>query len=117
MGLDAWVGLGVRLLKCLQSEVTSPRISFELCAIRASEHPIYDLKGIIKLALYEDLWGSRISCTYRGVEWCKNDGDFVHKGLQFGKVQGLAHTIVVAERLVLNFMQQIQSSHLNQNAI
>ncbi|KAL2334758.1 hypothetical protein Fmac_015971 [Flemingia macrophylla] len=29
---------------------------------------------------------SEISCTYQ-VEWCKNDGDFVHKGLQFGKVQ------------------------------
>ncbi|KAL2319229.1 hypothetical protein Fmac_028198 [Flemingia macrophylla] len=36
------------------TEVTSPRISFELCAIQPPEHPTYDLKGIIKLALSED---------------------------------------------------------------
>lgn len=41
------------------------------------------------------------------VEWSKNDGDFVHKGLQFGKVHGRAHNIVVAERVVLNFMQRM----------
>ncbi|KAL2327198.1 hypothetical protein Fmac_020625 [Flemingia macrophylla] len=37
------------------TEVTSPRISFELCAIQPPEHPTYDLKGIIKLALSEDV--------------------------------------------------------------
>ncbi|KAL2320325.1 hypothetical protein Fmac_029294 [Flemingia macrophylla] len=79
------------------------------------EHPTYDLKGIIKLALSED--AGDLADPSLKVEWCKNDGDFVHKGLQFRKVQGLAYTIVVAERLVLNFMQQIQSSHLNQDAI
>lgn len=41
------------------------------------------------------------------VEWSKKDGDSVHKGLQFGKVQGRAHNIVVAERVVLNFMQRM----------
>nr|ACJ84362.1 unknown [Medicago truncatula] len=41
------------------------------------------------------------------VEWSKKDGDFVHKGLQFGKVHGRAHNIVVAERVVLNFMQRM----------
>jgi len=41
------------------------------------------------------------------VEWSKNDGDFVHKGLQFGRVRGRAHNIVVAERVVLNFMQRM----------
>nr|XP_027189793.1 nicotinate-nucleotide pyrophosphorylase [carboxylating], chloroplastic isoform X3 [Cicer arietinum] len=41
------------------------------------------------------------------VEWSKKDGDFVHKGLQFGKVYGRAHNIVVAERVVLNFMQRM----------
>ncbi|KAK6922239.1 Quinolinate phosphoribosyl transferase, N-terminal, partial [Dillenia turbinata] len=41
------------------------------------------------------------------VEWSLLDGDCVHKGLQFGKVQGRAHNIVVAERVVLNFMQRM----------
>ncbi|KAL5707626.1 nicotinate-nucleotide diphosphorylase (carboxylating) [Ranunculus cassubicifolius] len=41
------------------------------------------------------------------VEWFKKDGDTVHKGLQFGKVSGKAHKIVVAERVVLNFMQRM----------
>lgn len=29
----------------------------------------------------------RITFNYQ-VEWSKNDGDFVHKGLQFGRVRG-----------------------------
>ncbi|XP_059655407.1 quinolinate phosphoribosyltransferase [decarboxylating] 1a [Cornus florida] len=41
------------------------------------------------------------------VDWSKKDGDYVHKGLQFGKVHGRAHSIVVAERVVLNFMQRM----------
>ncbi|CAA0817185.1 Nicotinate-nucleotide pyrophosphorylase [Striga hermonthica] len=41
------------------------------------------------------------------VDWYRKDGDRVHKGLQFGKVQGRAHSIVVAERVVLNFMQRM----------
>ncbi|CAI0544461.1 unnamed protein product [Linum tenue] len=41
------------------------------------------------------------------VEWSRSDGDCVHKGLQFGKVSGRAHNIVVAERVVLNFMQRM----------
>ncbi|XP_057798458.1 quinolinate phosphoribosyltransferase [decarboxylating] 1a-like isoform X2 [Salvia miltiorrhiza] len=41
------------------------------------------------------------------VEWYRKDGDNVHKGLQFGKVHGRAHSIVVAERVVLNFMQRM----------
>ncbi|KAA8547444.1 hypothetical protein F0562_003692 [Nyssa sinensis] len=41
------------------------------------------------------------------VEWLKKDGDYVHKGLQFGKVHGRAHNIVVAESVVLNFMQRM----------
>ncbi|AEC05441.1 quinolinate phoshoribosyltransferase [Arabidopsis thaliana] len=35
------------------------------------------------------------------------DGDYVHKGLKFGKVSGNAHKIVVAERVLLNFMQRM----------
>lgn len=41
------------------------------------------------------------------VEWAIKDGDSVQKGLQFGKVQGRAHNIVVGERIVLNFMQRM----------
>lgn len=41
------------------------------------------------------------------VEWMRTDGDYVHKGLKFGKVSGNAHKIVVAERVVLNFMQRM----------
>ncbi|NP_001313145.1 quinolinate phosphoribosyltransferase [decarboxylating] 2a, mitochondrial [Nicotiana tabacum] len=41
------------------------------------------------------------------VEWYVNDGDKVHKGLKFGKVQGNAYNIVIAERVVLNFMQRM----------
>ncbi|GFS32913.1 quinolinate phoshoribosyltransferase [Actinidia rufa] len=33
------------------------------------------------------------------VEWSRKDGDNVQKGLQFGKVHGRAHNIVVAERV------------------
>lgn len=41
------------------------------------------------------------------VEWYKKDGDNVSKGMKFGKVHGRAHSIVVAERVVLNFMQRM----------
>eukprot|EP00262_Sarcandra_glabra_P001010 TRINITY_DN11027_c0_g1_i1.p1 TRINITY_DN11027_c0_g1~~TRINITY_DN11027_c0_g1_i1.p1 ORF type:complete len:362 (-),score=58.19 TRINITY_DN11027_c0_g1_i1:326-1411(-) len=41
------------------------------------------------------------------VEWTQKDGDSIRKGIQFGKVYGRAHNIVVAERVVLNFMQRM----------
>ncbi|EPS68919.1 quinolinate phoshoribosyltransferase, partial [Genlisea aurea] len=41
------------------------------------------------------------------VEWLRKDGDPISKGLEFGKVHGTAHSIVVAERVVLNFMQRM----------
>ncbi|KAK1261285.1 hypothetical protein QJS04_geneDACA018939 [Acorus gramineus] len=41
------------------------------------------------------------------VEWSVKDGDYIRKGTQFGKVSGRAHKIVVAERVVLNFMQRM----------
>ncbi|CAI9275984.1 unnamed protein product [Lactuca saligna] len=41
------------------------------------------------------------------VEWYKKDGDSVFKGLKFGKVYGRAYSIVLAERVVLNFMQRM----------
>ncbi|KHN36422.1 Putative nicotinate-nucleotide pyrophosphorylase [carboxylating] [Glycine soja] len=133
-----------RVVKMSATEVTSSRISYESFAIKPPEHPTYDLKGIIKLALEEDA-GDRGDVTCLAtipfdmeveayflakedgiiagialaemifhevdpslkVEWSKNDGDFVHKGLQFGRVRGRAHNIVVAERVVLNFMQRM----------
>jgi len=36
------------------TEVTDSRISYESFAIKPPEHPTYDLKGVIKLALAED---------------------------------------------------------------
>ncbi|QCD89649.1 nicotinate-nucleotide pyrophosphorylase [carboxylating], chloroplastic isoform X2 [Vigna unguiculata] len=132
------------VVKMSATEVTDSRISYESFAIKPPEHPTYDLKGVIKLALAEDA-GDRGDVTCKAtipsdmaveayflakedgiiagialaemifhevdpslkVEWCRNDGDFVHKGLQFGKVHGRAHNIVVAERVVLNFMQRM----------
>lgn len=41
------------------------------------------------------------------VEWSAMDGNYIRKGTQFGKVYGRAHNIVVAERVVLNFMQRM----------
>ncbi|VFQ78141.1 unnamed protein product [Cuscuta campestris] len=41
------------------------------------------------------------------VVWSRKDGDEVNKGLQFGKVQGKAYSIIVAERVALNFMQRM----------
>ncbi|KHN41006.1 Putative nicotinate-nucleotide pyrophosphorylase [carboxylating] [Glycine soja] len=136
-----------RVVKMSATEVTSSRISYESFAIKPPEHPTYDLKGIIKLALEEDA-GDRGDVTCLAtipfdmeveayflakedgiiagialaemifhevdpslkVEWSKNDGDFVHKGLQFGRVRGRAHNIVVAERVVLNFMQRMSGT-------
>ncbi|KAK8940442.1 hypothetical protein KSP39_PZI009891 [Platanthera zijinensis] len=41
------------------------------------------------------------------VEWSVRDGSNISKGIKFGKVYGCAHNIVVAERVVLNFMQRM----------
>ncbi|XP_068645943.1 quinolinate phosphoribosyltransferase [decarboxylating] 1a isoform X1 [Aristolochia californica] len=41
------------------------------------------------------------------VEWSQSDGNYVQKGMQFGRVFGHAHNIVMAERVVLNFMQRM----------
>lgn len=39
------------------------------------------------------------------VEWSVKDGDTVPSGQVLGKVNGLASSILVAERVALNFMQ------------
>eukprot|EP00850_Spirogloea_muscicola_P012299 SM000079S22417 [mRNA] locus=s79:20814:23915:- [translate_table: standard] len=41
------------------------------------------------------------------VEWSLKDGDALEKGTEFGIVQGSARSILVAERIVLNFMQRM----------
>ncbi|XP_073011974.1 nicotinate-nucleotide pyrophosphorylase [carboxylating], chloroplastic [Typha latifolia] len=41
------------------------------------------------------------------VEWSEKDGNYIRKGMQFGKVHGCARSIIVAERVVLNFMQRM----------
>lgn len=41
------------------------------------------------------------------VEWNVQDGDYVKYGLKFGTVRGSARSILVAERIALNFMQRM----------
>ena len=41
------------------------------------------------------------------VSWSAKDGDFVASGTQFGIVSGSARSILVAERVALNFMQRM----------
>ncbi|KAI5677087.1 hypothetical protein M9H77_08037 [Catharanthus roseus] len=116
----------------------------ESLTVNPPQHPTYDLKQVIKLALSEDA-GDLGDVTCKAtipieieseahflakedgivagislaemvfnevdpalkVEWSRRDGDKVRKGLQFGRVHGKAHSIVVAERVVLNFMQRM----------
>ena len=41
------------------------------------------------------------------VQWSGKDGDHVKSGTTFGTVKGSARSILVAERLALNFMQRM----------
>ncbi len=49
--------------------------------------------------------------TVRAVLCCdfcaEPDGDRVQKGQEFGRIQGSARSILVAERICLNFMQRM----------
>lgn len=50
--------------------------------------------------------GSRVlPLSTQQVEWHVKDGDCVPAGQVLGKVTGLASSILVAERVALNFMQ------------
>ncbi|XP_050231989.1 quinolinate phosphoribosyltransferase [decarboxylating] 1a [Mercurialis annua] len=62
--------------------------------------------GIIAGIQLADMIFSQVDPSLK-VEWTVKDGDSVHKGMQFGKVSGKAHSIVVAERVALNFMQRM----------
>ncbi|XP_057459650.1 quinolinate phosphoribosyltransferase [decarboxylating] 1a-like isoform X2 [Actinidia eriantha] len=65
--------------------------------------------GVIAGIALADMVFSEVDPTLK-VEWSRKDGDNVQKGLQFGKVHGRVHNIVVAERLVLNFMQRMSGT-------
>lgn len=41
------------------------------------------------------------------VSWSHKDGDIVVKGEIFGEVEGSARSILVAERIALNFLQRM----------
>uniref|UniRef100_UPI001CB8E836 nicotinate-nucleotide pyrophosphorylase [carboxylating], chloroplastic n=1 Tax=Erigeron canadensis TaxID=72917 RepID=UPI001CB8E836 len=62
--------------------------------------------GIIAGIALAEMIFKEVDSTLK-VEWFKKDGDNISKGLKFGKVYGRAYSIVVAERVVLNFMQRM----------
>ncbi len=41
------------------------------------------------------------------VSWSARDGDAVRRGQEFGTLSGSARSILVAERIALNFMQRM----------
>ena len=43
----------------------------------------------------------------RQVSWSLKDGDSVRHGQEFGTLRGSARSILVAERVALNFMQRM----------
>jgi nicotinate-nucleotide pyrophosphorylase (carboxylating) len=58
------------------------------------------------------LYGSVPSCLicamlWRAVPCGAADGDRVQKGVEFGSIHGSARSILVAERICLNFMQRM----------
>ncbi|KAJ6853003.1 nicotinate-nucleotide pyrophosphorylase [carboxylating], chloroplastic [Iris pallida] len=62
--------------------------------------------GIVAGIALAEMIFSEVDSSLR-VEWTEKDGGCIRKGMQFGKVYGRAHNIVVAERVVLNFMQRM----------
>ena len=57
----------------------------------------------------EDYWMQVCAAVDPGLEvtWTHKDGDFVVKGTIFGGVRGAARSILVAERVALNFLQRM----------
>ena len=41
------------------------------------------------------------------VSWAGKDGDYVREGDRFGTVKGKARSLLVAERVALNFLQRM----------
>lgn len=74
--------------------------------IKAEAHFIAKEDGIIAGISLAKMIFNEVDPSLK-VEWYQKDGNYVCKGMQFGKVYGCAHSIVVAERVVLNFMQRM----------
>eukprot|EP00850_Spirogloea_muscicola_P015791 SM000124S25923 [mRNA] locus=s124:89921:93055:+ [translate_table: standard] len=62
--------------------------------------------GILAGRAVADLIFHEVDPTLK-VDWSLKDGDALEKGTEFGVVQGSARSILVAERVVLNFMQRM----------
>lgn len=51
------------------------------------------------------------------VTWSAKDGDRVTRGVEFGRLEGSAASILVAERVALNFMQRMSGIATATNAM
>ncbi|KAK2979626.1 hypothetical protein RJ640_020118 [Escallonia rubra] len=89
--------LVLHIIKMTATTTKIHGVSTESISVKPPPHPTYDLKTVIKLALAEDAGNRGIALAEMvfnvvdpalKVEWSKQDGDSVHKGLQFGKVHG-----------------------------
>eukprot|EP00955_Chlamydomonas_euryale_P055261 356075-Chlamydomonas_euryale.AAC.3 len=54
--------------------------------------------------------GKKSTSQHQPVTWTGKDGDAVTAGTQFGTVRGSARSILVAERIALNFMQRMSGT-------
>lgn len=74
--------------------------------VNAEAHFLAKDSGVIAGIAMADLVFQEVDPSLK-VEWKLQDGDSVTKGLQFGSVYGSARSVLVAERVVLNFMQRM----------
>ncbi|URD94365.1 nicotinate-nucleotide pyrophosphorylase [Musa troglodytarum] len=74
--------------------------------MKAEAHFIAKDNGIVAGISLAEMIFNEVDPSLK-VQWFAKDGDHVCKGMQFGKVYGCAHSIIVAERVVLNFMQRM----------
>uniref|UniRef100_A0A0D6R7E1 nicotinate-nucleotide diphosphorylase (carboxylating) n=1 Tax=Araucaria cunninghamii TaxID=56994 RepID=A0A0D6R7E1_ARACU len=72
----------------------------------AEAHFLAKEDGVIAGIMMADMIFKEVDPLLK-VEWSRNDGNHVERGLQFGSVYGSARSILVAERVVLNFMQRM----------
>ncbi|XP_038971001.1 nicotinate-nucleotide pyrophosphorylase [carboxylating], chloroplastic [Phoenix dactylifera] len=74
--------------------------------MKAEAHFIAKEDGVIAGISLAEMIFNEVDPSLK-VEWSQKDGNYVHKGMQFGKVYGCACSIIVAERVALNFMQRM----------
>ncbi|XP_038973922.1 nicotinate-nucleotide pyrophosphorylase [carboxylating], chloroplastic-like isoform X1 [Phoenix dactylifera] len=74
--------------------------------MKAEAHFIAKEDGVIAGISFAEMIFNEVDPSLK-VEWSQKDGNYVHKGMQFGKVYGCACSIIVAERVALNFMQRM----------